>query len=353
MKGVWVSYITLDMTQTDRSEKAFTEKINSIVKKTKESGFNTIFFQVRPFSDALYKSTYYPWSHILTGTQGEKPHYDPLQIMCDICHQNDIKIHAWINPYRVSTEKTPETLSDNNPYSVDKTLGFETENGIYLDPSKTDAQELIINGVKEIVRNYDVDGIQFDDYFYPEDCDNVDDESYEMYTQATKNPLSKEEWRIENVNQLIYNVYKTIHKTKNNVLFGISPQGNIENNYALSADVKTWCKKEGYIDYICPQIYFSLDNPALGFEECLNEWLRLEMHKNLSVIVGIAGYKGGTEDDEGTWLDNNDILKTQIEICEEKDLDGIALYSYESFFNKENEEEISNVVSYLTNITED
>ena len=90
IKGVWVSYITLDITQTDRSEKAFTEKINSIVKKTKESGFNTIFFQVRPFSDALYKSTYYPWSHILTGTQGENPHYDPLQIMCDICHQNDI-----------------------------------------------------------------------------------------------------------------------------------------------------------------------------------------------------------------------------------------------------------------------
>lgn len=353
MKGVWVSYITLDMTDTEKTKDSFTKKIESIVKKTKENGFNTIFFQVRPFSDALYKSSYYPWSHILTGTQGKNPHYDPLQIMCDICHENDIKIHAWINPYRVSTNSTPDTISEDNPYFNDESLGFETDSGIYLDPSNTEAQKLITNGVEEIVRNYDVDGIQFDDYFYPENCDNVDDESYNRYKSDTKKPLSKKDWRIQNVNTLIKKVYKTIHNIDESVLFGISPQGNIENNYSLSADVKTWCKEKGYIDYICPQIYFSLDNPALGFEECLNQWLELDMHDNLSVVVGIAGYKGGTDDDEGTWLDNNDILKTQIEICKERNLNGIALYSYESFFDKDNEEEIANVVSYLTNIKED
>ncbi len=353
MKGVWVSYITLDMQNTDMTKESFTEKIESIVNNSKENGFNTIIFQVRPFCDALYKSQYFPYSHILTGEQGKDPKYDPLEIMCKVCHDNGIKIHTWINPYRVKSENTPNTLSESNPYIIDESMGFKHNDSIYLDPSNEQAQQLIINGVKEIVRNYDVDGIQFDDYFYPENCDNVDESTYNKYKECTEKPLSKEKWRLENVNKLIKYVYKTVHKNSDNIVFGISPQGNLNNNYTISADVKNWCKDKGYIDYICPQIYFSLDNPTLSFEESLNEWLKIKKHNNLSVYIGIAGYKGGTDEDEGTWLDNNDILKTQIEICEEKNLDGIMLYSYESFFNKENEEEISNVVQYLTNITED
>ncbi len=353
MKGVWVSYITLDMQNTDMSEDSFVKKIKSIVKKSKDNGFNTIIFQVRPFCDALYKSQYFPYSHILTGEQGKKTKYDPLEIMCKVCHDNNVKIHAWINPYRVKTESTPSTLSEDNPYKIDESIGFTLNDSIYLDPSNKQAQRLIINGVKEIVRNYDVDGIQFDDYFYPENCDEIDESTYNKYKESSENPLSKEKWRIENVNNLIKAVYKTVHKNSDNVVFGISPQGNLNNNYSISADVKSWCKEKGYIDYICPQIYFSLDNPTLSFEESLNEWLKINKHNNLSVYIGIAGYKGGTEEDEGTWLDNNDILKTQIEICEEKNLDGIMLYSYESFFDKVNEEEISNVVQHLTNIKED
>lgn len=353
MKGVWVSYITLDMQNTDMSEDSFVMKIKSIVEMSKDNGFNTIIFQVRPFCDALYKSQYFPYSHILTGEQGKKTKYDPLEIMCKVCHDNNVKIHAWINPYRVKTESTPSTLSEDNPYKIDESIGFTLNDSIYLDPSNKQAQRLIINGVKEIVRNYDVDGIQFDDYFYPENCDEIDESTYNKYKESSENPLSKEKWRIENVNNLIKAVYKTVHKNSHNVVFGISPQGNLNNNYSISADVKSWCKEKGYIDYICPQIYFSLDNPTLSFEESLNEWLKINKHNNLSVYIGIAGYKGGTEEDEGTWLDNNDILKTQIEICEEKNLDGIMLYSYESFFDKVNEEEISNVVQHLTNIKED
>ena len=353
MKGVWVSYITLDMQNTDMSEKSFTHKIESIVNKTKENGFNTIIFQVRPFCDALYNSQYFPYSHILTGVQGKEPDYDPLEIMCKICHENNISIHAWINPYRVKSDSTPKILSDNNPYVSDESLGFSHNDCVYLDPSNEQSIKLVVNGVKDIVNNYDVDGIQFDDYFYPENCDYVDDDTYNKYKEKTTNPLSKEDWRLDNVNKLIKTVYKAVHKYSKDVVFGISPQGNLENNYSLSADVKSWCKDKGYIDYICPQIYFSLDNPSLSFEESLNEWLKIKKHKNLSVYIGIAGYKGGTDEDEGTWLDNDDILKTQIEICEEKNLDGIMLYSYESFLNVDNKEEIANVVNYLTNITED
>lgn len=352
MKGVWVSYISLDIQNTDKSEKAFTDRITSIIQKTKDSGFNTLVFQVRPFSDALYKSSYYPWSHILTGDQGKDPGYDPLAIICDLCHQNKISVHAWINPYRVTTQQTPKNLCDSNPYMVDKSIGFTHNGSVYLDPSNEKARELIVNGVREIVENYDIDGIQFDDYFYPEKSDNVDSEQYNEYKSETDNPLSKEKWRAQNVNNLIQEVYKCVNKNSNKIVFGISPQGNINNNMALGADVKLWCEKEGYIDYICPQIYFSLDNPSLSFEESLSQWTKIKKHEGLKTYIGLAGYKAGSDEDEGTWLDNNDILKTEIQICEEKGLDGIMLYSYESFLNEENQEEIQNVISYVKGIKE-
>lgn len=352
MKGVWVSYITLDMQNTNKSEEAFVDKINTIIETTKNSGFNTLVVQVRPFCDALYKSRYFPWSHILTSNQGEDPKYDPLEIMCELCHENGISIHAWINPYRVSTNETPESLSEDNPYIFDNSIGFEHNGNIYLDPSSDKAQKLIVNGVTEIVKNYDVDGIQFDDYFYPEDSDDVDNESYEKYQASVDSPLTKEQWRAENVNNLIKKVYEAVHKNSEKVVFGVSPQGNINNNMSLGADVKTWCETQGYIDYICPQIYFSLDNPALTFEDCLSQWQKLDLHKDLKVYVGLAGYKGGSDDDDGTWLDNNDILQTEIEICREKGVDGIMLYSYDSFNNDENQAEIQNVISYLTGVKE-
>ena len=352
MKGIWVSYITLDMQNSDKSEDAFKSKIEEIINTSKESGFNTLIVQVRPFCDALYKSSYYPWSHTLTGTQGENPLYDPLQIMCDMCHDNGLKIHAWINPYRVSSSETPSQLSDDNPYIKDPTIGFEHNGNIYLDPSNQKAVRLIVNGVTEIVRKYDVDGIQFDDYFYPENSDNTDDDIYRIYAENEDTPLSKEEWRAQNVNTMIQKVYQAIHKNSDKIVFGISPQGNIRNNMALGADVKKWCENEGYIDYICPQIYFSLDNPALTFEDSLDQWLNINAHKDLRLYIGLAGYKGGTDEDEGTWLDNDDILKNEIEICQEKGTDGIILYSYECFSNDANEAEIRNVANYLTGITQ-
>lgn len=136
--------------ESSKTQKAFEDKFTEIAQKCRDSGFNTLIVQVRPFCDALYKSSYFPWSHILTGTQGENPQYDALQIMCDICKENNLKIHAWINPYRVSSNETPKKLSDNNPYIKNSEIGIKTDNGIFLDPSNETAQQLISDGVKEI-----------------------------------------------------------------------------------------------------------------------------------------------------------------------------------------------------------
>lgn len=352
MRGMWVSYMELSMeNESSKTQKAFEDKFTEIAQKCRESGFNTLIVQVRPFCDALYKSSYFPWSHILTGTQGENPQYDALQIMCDICKENNLKIHAWINPYRVSSNETPKKLSDNNPYIKNSEIGIKTDNGIFLDPSNETAQQLISDGVKEIAENYDVDGIQFDDYFYPTEDESFDKKQYEAYIEkyGKENSMSLDNWRMQNVNTLICNVYRTIKSVDSSVEFGISPQGNIGNNDGLYADVKSWCTCKGFADYICPQIYFSLENPALTFEDCLDSWTSLDFDENVKLYVGLGGYKAGNgEYDEETWLLSDSILADEYDILRNnKSVRGFMLYSYNSLEDDTAKKEINNLINAL------
>lgn len=352
MRGVWVSYMELSMeNESSKTQKAFEDKFTEIAQKCCESGFNTLIVQVRPFCDALYKSSYFPWSHILTGTQGENPQYDALQIMCDICKENNLKIHAWINPYRVSSNETPKKLSDNNPYIKNSEIGIKTDNGIFLDPSNETAQQLICDGVKEIAENYDVDGIQFDDYFYPTEDESFDKKQYEVYIEkyGKENSMSLDNWRMQNVNTLICKVYRTIKSVDSSVEFGISPQGNIGNNDGLYADVKSWCTCKGFADYICPQIYFSLENPALTFEDCLDSWTSLDFDENVKLYVGLGGYKAGNgEYDEETWLLSDSILADEYDILRNnKSVRGFMLYSYSCLEDDTAKKEINNLINAL------
>lgn len=350
MRGVWVSYMELTMeNEKDKSQKRFTEKFEEIAENCKNLGYNTLVVQVRPFCDALYKSDYFPWSHILTGEQGKNPNYDPLKIICDVCREKNLNIHAWINPYRISTQKSPSELSENNPYVKDSSVGFKTQSGTYLDPSNENARRLIIDGIEEIVSNYDIDAIQFDDYFYPADMGSEDDAQYKEYINGCENEsMTLKEWRKANVNLLISEVYLRIHSIKNNVEFGISPQGNINNNDKLFADVQLWCTTKGYIDYICPQIYFSLDNPALTFEDALQSWCELDFASNVNLYVGLAGYKAGTDDDEGTWLNDDNILAQEYNIiCENEKTNGLMMYSYASLFSDNGKKEMENFYNEL------
>lgn len=352
MRGVWVSYMELSMeNESSNTQKAFEDKFTEIAQKCRESGFNTLIVQVRPFCDALYKSSYFPWSHILTGTQGENPQYDALQIMCDICKENNLKIHAWINPYRVSSNETPKKLSGNNPYIKNSEIGIKTDNGIFLDPSNETAQQLISDGVKEIAENYDVDGIQFDDYFYPTEDESFDKKQYEAYIEkyGKENCMGLDNWRMQNVNTLICKVYRTIKSVDSSVEFGISPQGNIGNNDGLYADVKSWCTCKGFADYICPQIYFSLENPALTFEDCLNSWTSLDFDENVKLYVGLGGYKAGNgEYDEETWLLSDSILADEYDILRKnKSVRGFMLYSYNCLEDDTAKKEINNLINAL------
>lgn len=348
LRGVWVTFMELDMQNTDMTFSSFKRKFNHIADTAKKDNFNTLIVQVRPFSDALYNSAYYPYSHILTGVQGKNPGYDPLKYMCDYCHKLKLKIHAWVNPYRVRSSNSLK-LSERNPYKNNKKLGVTVGNGIYYNPALPDVRKLIENGVKEIVKNYDVDGIQFDDYFYPTQNKSFDKEEYNRYRNncGSKTALSLADWRMTNVNILVAECRGIIHNIKKNVVFGISPQGNIDNDYEMYADVKSWCSKYGYIDYICPQLYYSLKNPALKFETALYNWTSLEYNESVSLYIGLAGYKTGTDSDSGTWSYSDKILQDEVRLIRKKKLKGFMLYSFVNLENDKSAKEVANLIEIL------
>ncbi len=344
VRGVWITYMELSMAyEADKSEAAFRKKFEAIAADCKAFGFNTLIVQVRPFCDALYDSKLFPASHILTGEQGKSPGFDALKIMCAVCRAEQLSLHAWVNPYRVTAGETPSSLSANNPYKQNASIGLETESGIILDPSNEEARRLITDGVKEIVENYDVDGVQFDDYFYPTDIGDADSAQYQAYLQTVtqENAMDLAAWRKANVSLLMAETHLAVHRAKPQAVFGISPQGNLGNNEKLYADVKLWCGKKGYIDYICPQLYFSTDNPALPFETALNEWQSLHYAEGVKLYAGLAGYKAGSDADDGTWQEQDDILRQEYSILKEnKDISGILLYSYVSLHEEAAKQEM-------------
>ena len=348
MRGVWVSYIELDMqNETDKSEASFRGKFKNIAINSKNAGFNTLIVQVRPFCDALYDSKFFPYSHILSGEQGVNPGYDALEVMCEVCSQLDLDIHAWVNPYRISTDSTPQALSETNPYVIDNEIGEETENGIFLNPANKMARNLIIDGVTEIVRNYDVDGIQFDDYFYPTSDGAFDEKAYQAYTESVGEgvPLTLPQWRIANINTLVSGVYSAIKSINPQVQFGISPQGNITNDLNMGADVETWASQKGYVDYLCPQIYVNFDHPLLPFNQTADQWRQMTTAEGVKLYIGLAVYKAGSEDaDSGTWNGKTDILQREIEYSRSLGCDGIMLYSWDYMDTSQTQEEVANVI---------
>lgn len=349
MKGVWISYIDLKMGSHPNPEKAFKFKFDNMVKTAKENKANALFVHVRPFSDSFYPSNAYPWSHCLTGKQGENPGFDPLKYMIEKTHASGLEFHAWINPFRISINNIPDKLSKSNPYYK---LGNEKYfikygNGICLNPAYPKVQNLIIDGVKEIVKNYKIDGIHFDDYFYPtNDEATLKDIAYKNYRKKG-GKMGIHQWRMQNVNTFINKVYKSVKDIKPGVKFGISPSGNIDNCYSMGADVKTWCEKDGYIDYICPQIYWSLDFAVKPFEKTAKEWKNLVKNKNVNLYCGLALYKVGTDADGGTWKGKNNILANEYKIAKKLNYDGMVLYSYGQLCSSKTAKEMQNLKKEL------
>lgn len=342
--GVWIPYMSLST--AEKTEDTFKANYDAKLESAKAMGVNAVFVHVRPFADSFYPSEYEPWSHILTGTQGKDPGYDPLAYMVEKAHENGMAFHAWINPLRIATASTPGTLSEDGFYMQNREENpfyfMEYDGGIYYNPASAYIRGRIADSAAEIAQNYDVDGIHFDDYFYPTDDETIDANQYAAYVNETEEPLPLHEWRTANINALIATVYHRIKQTAPEVEFGISPQGNLQNNEKINADVYTWCAQSGYIDYICPQLYYSFENEALPFETALEDWNEMERLDSVRLYIGLAVYKAGTDADNGTWLNTTDTIARQIERAEETGADGVLLYAVDYFEAEEAKAEMAN-----------
>ena len=338
MKAVWMPCMSLQLSENERSEDGFRRKASEMINKCAENDINTVIVQVRPFSDALYNSEYFPSSHVLTGVQGGDIGFDALEIIVSLAHEKDIAVHAWINPLRIGIGSVPDKLSPDNPYMKWKNddipendcYTFTCDNGLYYDPSYPEVRRLIINGVRELAENYDIDGVQIDDYFYPDDNDTSDIQSYEAYKSSLADgciPLSHHEWRKNNINMLVSGLYSAVHSCGKDIVFGISPQGNFDNDEILCADIKSWCNCRGYADYICPQLYVSNEHPVFPFESLADKWKSFVGENDIRLYYGLALYKLGTDADSGTWLGKPDMIDRQKKYSE--NADGYMLYSYE------------------------
>ena len=338
LHAVWISYLEFNdrLKDPDTGELGFTKErfqsvIDEMFDRVKELGMNAVIVHVRPFGDAFYPSRYFPWSKYISGTQGKDPGFDPLDYMVKAAHDRDLKFHAWINPYRVTSGTTDvNTLSKDNRArkwmtSKDKEQHrrvLSYGDSLYYNPSEDWVRHIIRNGVKEIVQNYDVDGIHFDDYFYPvlgtNYAKNFDAPEYKKYVDWAKKygakAMSIQDWRRDNVNRLIRNVYKIVKSANEDIVFGISPGGFLD--YLLMddryyCDIKTWLSKPGYVDYIAPQLYWSFEHSKFPYDKTLDRWLKLHTNKDVKMYIGIAVYKAGSNEDS-QWKSDTKILSKQI-----------------------------------------
>lgn len=330
MRGLWVAtvynldYPTKSTTDADQL-KAYADQI---LDDAQSIGINAIFLQVRPSGDALYPSEIYPWSAYLTGEQGLAPDddFDPLEYWIEEAHARGIELHAWVNPYRVTkTEAEIEGLTSDNPAVENPDWTFTAGGALYLDPAVPEVRQLVIDGVIEIIENYDVDGIHLDDYFYPTDTFD-DSASFATYGGDFDDI---EDWRRYNIDLLVENLAVAIEAADSSCEFGISPAGvwasdtqhedgsatttTFSSYFQHYADTKSWVENE-WLDYIAPQIYWEIGHSTADFEALFDWWVDLCKDSSTDLYIGMADYKSSNVT-SGTWA-GTDELERQLDMID-------------------------------------
>lgn len=334
VRAIFVSYIELNKYVGNSNGDLRKKNIDLMIKNIKDLGFNTIILQIRSFSDAIYKSNIFPWSSTVSGKEGVDPGFDVLEYFIEQCKANNMYIYGWINPYRVRS--SGRDISEVNPaYKYLGTDYLYEDVGVYYNPSKREIEDLIVDGVLEVVSNYQVDGILFDDYFYP--SYDLDYNDYVNYLKDHDN-ISFDEYHLMIINRMISRVHEVCFK--HNVIFGVSPDGNIENNYGvISADVKAWLSSKEYVDFIMPQVYYGFFNETKAFLHVIEEWDSLIKNDDIKLNVALAFYKVGVFDKyarsgSNEWINNSNIIMREIILSRNlKYYNGFSLFRYDFLFD--------------------
>lgn len=310
MRGLWVTTVfQLDYPSVVNSN--LKEDAVAIIENAKKNGFNAIFLQVRPSGDAFYRSKIVKWSKFLTGKRGVAPSdaFDPLAYWIEECHKRGMELHAWLNPYRIATDP------DDDVSEFKKEWILVHENRRYLNPGIPEVREHLHQVVDEILQGYKVDGIHFDDYFYPS-TDIKDEQAFRKYGRGK----TLAAWRTENVDRLIRDIHDLCREK--GVSFGVSPfgiwanknthplgsdTGGFESLTGQYADTRKWVK-EGWVDYICPQIYWHKGFEVADYEVLVDWWRDVVKGTDVSLYIGLASYKTMDADIESPWYGTTELL---------------------------------------------
>lgn len=301
VRSVWMATVwALDWPSSTSSTTAQKSEMVKYLDVLQKNNFNAVYFQVRTMSDAFYKSSYEPWSSYLTGTRGKDPGWDPLAFVVEECHKRGMECHAWVNPYRFSTGSNWSTAQDQALKSAGMLLAYTKSDGkttTILNPGLESVRKRIVDVCKEIISNYDVDGLVFDDYFYPEGIPVTSSAGdYDLW-QKSGASMTFGDWRRNNVNQMVADVYKMVQQQKPYVRFGISPAGAACTSAAVAAkhgidrcpvasdwqydgifsDPVAWLEA-GTIDYISPQLYWKTNHKTNPFGPMTKWWSYVAKH---------------------------------------------------------------------------
>lgn len=370
MDAMWISY--LEYMEMPKDEAGFKAAVDKMFDRCVDLGMNAVIVHVRSHCDAMYPSDYYPWSVFASGTQGVDPGYDPLKYMISAAHKRGLEFHAWLNPYRVTgygcywnqvavSNPAKVWLSDADTTNDRWVLCHKGE--YYLNPSVPEVRQMVVDGIKEVVSNYDVDGIHFDDYFYPA----VNDSNPSLYFDkpeydASGSSLSIADWRRNNVNLLVKDVYAAIKEIDPDVVFGISPEGNVDNlrrNDSTFADIDTWLSEPGYVDYIMPQLYWGFERrdssgniASYAYENNLKIWSSLAAKGNAELYIGLNMANAGSNVFDNNlvseWVQYDDIIARQVLAARAAGtVDGFAFFRYAMFNKSAAQKEVANLKKIL------
>lgn len=319
-RGAWVATVAnIDWpSQKALSTQEQKAELLALMDRAAQLKLNAVIFQVRPACDAMYASRIEPWSEYLTGTMGKppEPFYDPLAFAVEEAHKRGLELHAWFNPYRARLRASTSPTAANHISKTRPQLVRQYGEYLWLDPGEKEVQDYSISVVMDVVKRYDIDGVHFDDYFYPykardasgKELDFPDDASWQRFGAGGK--LSREDWRRENVNIFIERLYKSIKNAKPWVQFGISPFGiwrpknppqisGLDSYATLYADSRKWLAK-GWVDYLVPQLYWAIDPPEQSFPVLLRWWAQ-QNPKDRNLYAGIDSTKVGRSQSRRGW----------------------------------------------------
>lgn len=354
MRGVWFSYIDWGEMPTD--VEAFKQRADRVMTDIKSRGMNTIFCHVHSHSDSYgLKLKAFPYSKFMSTIRSSSD-FDPFGYMLESAHKHGLSFHAWVNPYRVSNstmrwEEVPEgSIVKQWAVNPEKSRNVLLHDGsYYLNPSSEEVRSYLVNSIREICENYPVDGVQFDDYFYPSLNNNDPARSFDKaeYDNSNSN-VSITQWRRDNVSTLVEAVKKTVHEVRPQAVFGVSPLAlipTLRSETSYFVDIDRWMASGNYVDYIMPQLYHGFEaktgngaSAPHAYINCLNSWIDLKRKTNspVKLYVGLGLYRTGKDIKDGNavseWLRYNDIMLRQVKAARDSgEVQGFGFFAYQNF----------------------